>query len=154
MDQHWSQSTPNGPQNGPASISATGSMQPRPQVVQIVTKSGGLKWVFWMVIGLFLFGGVFIIGLVLGAGFVAAATGEDSLVYRREYRAGPRGHIDILPVEGEINGSAAEYVHDAVEDILSRGKADAVILRVDSPGGEVAASDQIWHEIERLKIAG
>ena len=45
-------------------------------------------------------------------------------------------------------------MRSAVEYALHQSNIRAIVLRVDSPGGGVTSSDQIWYEIERLKKKG
>ena len=59
--------------------------------------------------------------------------------------------IAVIPVDGIISSDSADPAGNTMVDVikaeLDRAKADdrvkAVILKVDSPGGEVMASDQI-----------
>lgn len=72
-----------------------------------------------------------------------------------------RPQVAIVVAEGEIAGgerppgsiggeSTAELLRDARDD----DKVKTVVLRVDSPGGEVFASEQIRREVVELKKAG
>jgi protease IV len=76
-------------------------------------------------------------------------------------RADPRPQVAIVVAEGEITGgemppgniggeSTAALLRDARDD----EDVKAVVLRVDSPGGEVFASEQIRREVVLLKEAG
>jgi protease-4 len=64
--------------------------------------------------------------------------------------------IAIVPVEGIITSdgmdgrgySFVEYIRDQLELAQKDGSVKAVILKVNSPGGEVLASDDIYHAIE------
>ncbi len=130
-------------------------MQATPQVVHIQTRPGGLGRAVGIIAGLCMFGFVFTVGLVLGIAVMFASTGANSSIVEGTWRDGTgRATIAILPVEGVIDGRKAAFVQDAVAHILDSGDFDAVILRVDSPGGGVTASDEIWYEIERLRNAG
>jgi protease-4 len=73
----------------------------------------------------------------------------------------PRPQVAVVVAAGEIAGgeqppgtvggvSTAELLREARED----DKVKALVLRVDSPGGEVFASEQIRREIVELKKAG
>jgi protease-4 len=75
--------------------------------------------------------------------------------------ADPRPQVAIVVAEGEITGgeqppgtiggeSTAALLRDARDDTAVK----AVVLRVDSPGGEVFASEQIRREVVALKKAG
>jgi protease-4 len=64
--------------------------------------------------------------------------------------------IAVITVDGVISGSTADQsgnnIVDVIQAQLDRAKDDrrvkAVILKVDSPGGEVLASDEIYREIK------
>jgi protease-4 len=58
--------------------------------------------------------------------------------------------IVILPVNGTINDEMARNVHDSLAALREK-PPKVLILRVDSGGGGVAASDRIWHEIKMFK---
>jgi protease-4 len=123
-------------------------------VIHIVARPGGLWRTVTIVIGLLLFGGVFFLGLGLGAFSVMLAPSSESVILHQTYRDGRAGRIAILPIFDVIDSDRAEFARMAVDDILNDGGFDAVVLRVDSPGGGVTASDQIWAEVKRLKKAG
>jgi protease-4 len=72
-----------------------------------------------------------------------------------------RRQVAVVVAEGEITGgeqppgtiggvSTSALLREARDD----DKVKAVVLRVDSPGGEVFASEQIRREVEGLKAAG
>ncbi len=61
-----------------------------------------------------------------------------------------RRRIVIVPINGAIGDQTAKFVHAALKR-LRDDPPKAVILRVDSPGGGVAASDRIWHELVQFK---
>lgn len=148
------------PNSPPSSFSPTPGYAPgyapppRAQVVHVVAKPGG----FWRAVGivaaLALFAVVFFFGLGAGILIVVAGSAADSVVFHETYRKGGPSEVAVIPVEGIIDGQQAEFVRDAVNDVLKNGDVSAVVLRVDSPGGEVNASDQIWYEIKRLKDRG
>jgi protease-4 len=147
---------PNVPYGGPSYPPSGGYnpppyLPPPPQVVHVVAKPGGLSRAVGFVIGLFLFAAVFGVGMGVGMLVIAAATGYESAVIRRTYREGGSNTIAIIPIRGVINDRQAEFVHAAVDNIVKDRSVRAVVLRVDSPGGDVAASDEIWNEIRRLK---
>ncbi len=58
--------------------------------------------------------------------------------------------IVVIPIKGMIDSSTADFVHKvfkALRDDLPK----AIVLRVDSGGGSVGASDRIWYEITQFK---
>ncbi|MCX5658175.1 MAG: signal peptide peptidase SppA [Planctomycetota bacterium] len=60
--------------------------------------------------------------------------------------------VVILPISGAIDDSTASFIHEAVR-LLKEKPPAAIVLRVDSPGGGVSASDRIWHELTEYRKA-
>lgn len=60
--------------------------------------------------------------------------------------------VVVVEVLGVIDASMAEYLREAFI-YLEQNPPDAVVLRVDSGGGGVTASDQIWHYFDQFKSA-
>lgn len=58
--------------------------------------------------------------------------------------------IVIVPIDGLIDDSTAKFVRDAVH-ALREDAPKAIVLRVESGGGTVGASDRIWHELTRMQ---
>ncbi len=72
-----------------------------------------------------------------------------------------RPQVAVVVAEGEIRGgeqAAGKIGGDSTSALLRQARKDkdvkAVVLRVDSPGGEVFASEQIRREVDALKQAG
>ena len=79
------------------------------------------------------------------------ATGNDVQVRRTVQRGDRETQIAIIPVEGAITDQTASEVSAAVTRI--KDNVDAVLLRVDSPGGGVTPSDRIDHDLQKLRDA-
>lgn len=124
---------------------------PIPHVVHIRAKPGGLWSSLGFILGIMIFAGAFFVGIMFGVFGMIAASSTEAMLVEQNYRSGSREKIVILPVEGVIDARQSEFVRAAVDSILNDKRVRAVVLRVDSPGGGVTASDQIWYEVERLK---
>ncbi len=106
-------------------------------------------------------------------GAVLAEAGEDSSLYdigdyvgAREVpeRDGPvvgliygLGPVQLGESEnesgfGQVMGS--DTVAQAISDALEDEEVEAIVFRVDSPGGSYVASDVIWREMQRAREAG
>src|ERR1700689_210575 len=70
------------------------------------------------------------------------------------YASGPirQGRSTRSPLGGTAMGS--DTVAAALRSALADEQARAVLLRVNSPGGSAVASDTIWREVVRLRVAG
>jgi protease-4 len=129
--------------------------------VQVVNRPASFGRLFGAFLtGLSVVGGVFLTGIIIGAllaafaGFWAADRGMDQYVLWSTYRDGGSDTVAIIPIEGEIDAPRAEFVRLCVEDILDDSAVRAVVLRIVSGGGGVTASDETWHQIERLRQNG
>jgi protease-4 len=76
-----------------------------------------------------------------------------------------RPEVSVIVIAGTITkgksgaGLSGSTVGDvtiakALSEARESSNVKAVVLRVDSPGGDALASDLIWHEVERLKAEG
>ena len=84
----------------------------------------------------------------------------DSQIAKAEAPA-PQGHIALVVVQGELaDGDSDQGVAggDTISELLDEARrdegVDAVLLRVDSPGGSVWASEQIRRAVQNLQKAG
>ena len=130
-----------------------------PQVVYATPRSGGGAGVVLgvfaaLMLAVLVAGGAFIFGLAAGAaGSSAGAVDVKNDVVRRTVQRGDReSQIAIIPVEGAITDQTASEVSAAVAR-AQNDNVDAVLLRVDSPGGGVTPSDRIDHDLQKLRDA-
>ncbi len=143
-----------GMENSPPLIAAT---QPAP------AKKGGLRL---LVVGLILAATLFMGGLVVLMVFLAPSSmagvetnGEESYSRFVVRKGSGDDKIALVDVYGLISSysfdeSGRDLVTGIREQLTLAGKDDdvkAVILRVDSPGGEVLASDEIYKAIRAFQ---
>jgi protease-4 len=72
-------------------------------------------------------------------------------------------HVALVTAAGEISAGrsrsgamggqvvGAETLIEALRQVRTRRSIRAVVLRIDSPGGDAEASDEIWREVSRLR---
>ena len=113
-------------------------------------RSGCLRRLFWPIL---------MISLVVNASYIASRSGTfvpDTL--EEQYVAGAidptEDKIAVVRVEGLIAISEVDFAVKQIRQARRDEKVKAVVLRVDSPGGTVTGSDQIWREIALLKGDG
>jgi len=105
-----------------------------------VTSSKNTKALF----GIFAMVFVFFVILVVFAYVTMNAFNETSLTQKKSNKA----HIGVITIEGAIMDSkeAIEMLQAAEED----KQLQAIILRIDSPGGAVGPTQEIYEEIQRI----
>lgn len=102
-------------------------------------KRNNLVWV--VVIGLFALG-AFSLLLVVGALALSDGGGFSGV-------GGDR--IAVIPVEGVIGDDMAKNINQHLKQYGDDARVKAIILRINSPGGGVAASQEIYREVKRAK---
>jgi len=131
--------------------------------------SGGFLRGCLIVVGiLFLVGAVFSMVMVVAIATIANSMGSSALPgsdnYTTEFISGNPGannRIAVIDVKGEITRSTDSFSYSGIANsesivkLIRAAKDDdsvkAIIIDLDTPGGEVTASDEIYHE---LKLCG
>jgi len=95
---------------------------------------------------------VLIVSLLLNIYFaIIFAAQFQTGVREAPYAEGSDEHkVVIVEVEGTIDSDMAEYLRQTF-GMLGDDPPQAVVMRIDSGGGGVTASDQIWHYLDRFK---
>ncbi len=65
----------------------------------------------------------------------------------------PPAQVIVVPIVGAIDMDLARLVQAWLAPLRERSAVKAVVLRIDSPGGDPAASDLIWHAVKRLRAS-
>ena len=97
------------------------------------------RMLFWLLLG----GGAFILLTVVALALLLAYGGENS----GDFAFGNR--IQVVDVEGELVDSRP--IIEQLKKYEDSKSVPAILLNVDSPGGGVAASQEIYTEIKRLR---
>ena len=112
------------------------------------------RWIWIVVTAITAFG----LGALCAASVTLAVLGADGVLQRPA--------VAIVRVEGQIlpgdapdglfgvGGAYAELITRQLRALQRNPAVKAVVLRVDSPGGEVVASDEIAKEVKRTREAG
>ena len=124
-----------------------------PATIKVVATNGGFRTFVAFLSAMFIFLIVFIVGIIAGISALASSQADDSIVHSSISQEGTSSTIAVLNISGVIDGSNADYAKQAVRTIIEDKNVKAVVLRVDSPGGGVTASDEIWHAIQKIKEA-
>ena len=121
-------------------------------------KKKGSGWkIFWgIVITLsILVNGIMLIGIIGMGAVLAGGSGgsiyDDGLEEKILIDGSHRQKIAVINLVGIIDGKMSEWVNQQVERAENDDNVKALILRINSPGGGVSASDQIHYGISRFK---
>ncbi|MEN8126295.1 MAG: signal peptide peptidase SppA [Planctomycetota bacterium] len=79
------------------------------------------------------------------------ASGDNGLVEKVLIDGQRANKIAVIDIEGVINGEMSHWVQKQLKTAEDDGNVKALIVRIASPGGGVAPSDQIHYYITRFK---
>ncbi len=104
--------------------------------------------------------GSLLLGMGLGKSVSSSVRVEQPKKFEEQVlvEGGGPGKVAVIPLEGIISFGASGALGDSLVDDLKAAfrqaeedpSIKAVVMNVDSPGGEVTASDAIYHEIQRF----
>jgi protease-4 len=95
---------------------------------------------------------LWVIGIILGASIVIAViiSGSGSGSEEAEYDlSGSRAKVAVVNLTGTIMSSRA--IVSTLQTLADNRSVKAIVLRVDSPGGGVAASQEIFEEVKSIR---
>ena len=136
---------PIGPQQAKP-ISGLGATAPAPK-----RRSG---WrIFWgIVLGLSIMANFVLFLMLIGVVAVFATGQRGSLLTEEVVREGPaRNKIVVVNVQGIINGELAGDVYRQLKAARRDRRVKGLIIHVNSPGGTISASDQIYKQIQKFR---
>jgi protease-4 len=116
-------------------------MQPQPR-----TKSFGRRLLTWL--GALFFCGSVLLNLILLAVLAVSMSPNSGLQAVTVSEGSSSQIVAVYSVEGTIGEETAAEFRKFQREVQTNGDIKAVVLRVDSPGGTVAASDEIYQMIK------
>ncbi|MDO4570132.1 MAG: signal peptide peptidase SppA [Planctomycetia bacterium] len=100
-------------------------------------------------LGLFLLP-FFIIAIVASVGTISDSVATRKILSGPKIVSSDVSKIAIIRVEGTIMSNTG-FINDQIEDVMKDDSVRAIVLRIDSPGGSVSASDYYYNKLTRLR---
>jgi len=116
-------------------------------------KKGSVWRVFWAIFtGMSVLANILLFLMVIGlAAFFAAGAGKDFFT-EKVIQEGPRANkIAVINLKGVIDDRQADGIYRQISFAGKDKNVKGLILRVNSPGGTISASDQIHNEILKFR---
>ncbi len=133
------------------------SSEPVPGVGQIgpavkpPRRGTGWKVFFGIVLALSILANIALVLMLIGI-VAIFTTGQRDLLIEEVIRKGPvRNKIAVITIEGIINGEEAQDVYKQLKTARQDKHIKGLIVRVNSPGGTISGSDQIYNEIRKYR---
>jgi protease-4 len=126
-----------------------------PGPVQPITgpssKGTGWKIFYGIILALSILANLALFMILIGV-VTLFATAQQRDIDEEVVRDGPRANkIVIISLEGIIQSEQAEDVYKQIKIAREDKHVKGVILRVNSPGGTISGSDQIYNEIQKYR---
>ncbi len=120
-------------------------------IVETRKKGSGWRILLGIMLALSIIANFLMFFMLIGA-FMFFATGQRSELTEEIIREGPMGaKIAMVTLQGVIYGEQAESVYKQLQAARKDRHVKAVIIQVNSPGGTISASDQIYEEIRKFR---
>ncbi len=137
-------------------MSADRTQHPVPPGTQtiIIQQPPRRGWFSWLLVGLLGLSLVLNMGQLLALALLFAGSDSDPAAPIETHYSGDmlaNDKIALVDVTGTIMPPFTERILDTLDAIEDDGDVRAVILVVDSPGGLVADSHQIYHRLKQLR---
>ena len=122
-----------------------------PPVTKTPKKRTGWR-IFWgIIIGLSVLVNIVLFMMLIGV-VAVFATGQKGIFTEEVIQAGPRAtKIAVIKVQGIIDNEQAQDVYRQLKTARQDKRVKGLIIRVNSPGGAISASDQIYNEILKYR---
>ena len=131
--------------------SAQTAYGPGPGQTQKPKKQTGWK-IFWAVsLGLSVLANIVLFLMLIGVLAIFAA-GQKGIFTEDVIQAGPKNNkIAVINIKGIIDAGQAEDIYRQLKTAREDERVKGLIIRVNSPGGTISASDQIYNEILKYR---
>lgn len=134
------------PEAQPLPVPSAGSPPPRPR-----SSGSGCLLGISMLLNFFLLvilGGLFVLGVL----FAKMGEDPDANLHEKFHSgtASAKDKVAIIEVEGVIFEGAIDYAKKQIEQAAEDDQVKAVVLRINSPGGSITASDELHRRITEL----
>ena len=148
FEQESNMSSPMEPQpSGPIS-----GLNASPPTIRTARKGSGWR-IFWGIVLAFSVMANIALFLMLIGVVALFATGQRGMLTEEVIREGPaRNKIAMITLQGVIQGQLASDVYQQLKVAGRDRRVKGVIVRVNSPGGTISASDQIYKQIREFRI--
>jgi protease-4 len=122
-----------------------------PQPIKPARKGTGWR-IFWGIVLAFSFMANLVLFLMLIGVVALFTTGQRGMLTEEIIREGPaRNKIAVITLQGIIQGQLAGEVYQQLKVAGRDRRVKGLIVRVNSPGGTISASDQIYKEIRKFR---
>ena len=116
-------------------------------------KASGWSIFFRIVLVLSIIGNVFMLLLLVAVSASGLVQSGSKGLYTEEtlVKGNRSNKVVVISIQGVINSETSSDIRSQIQTARNDANVKALIIRTNTPGGGVAASDQIHHEIEKFR---
>jgi len=122
---------------------------PIPATAPVKKSRTGWK-IFWgIILTISILANIALLLTLIGAAAIVA-TGQAGIFAEEVLQEGPRAtKIAVISIQGVIDDEKTQDIHSQLKSAAKDSRIKALIIRVNSPGGRVSSSDEIYNEIRK-----
>ncbi len=149
-DQPKEQRAPYLPLNQP--VSEFAQAVPGPSTVAARPKTSAWRILWWFLFAFSIIGNIMLFLALMGAMAFFALGSQQGVFNEDVIQAGARSNkIVVISLHGIIDDRQARHVQEQIKMARADPAVKGLIVRTNSPGGTISASDQIHREIEKFQ---
>ena len=124
---------------------------PMPAAAPVKKSRSGWR-IFWSIIlTISILANIVLLLTLIGAAAIIA-TGQAGMFSEEVMQEGPRTtKIAVINIQGVIDDEKTQDIHSQLKSATKDSRIKALIIRVNSPGGRVSSSDEIYNEIREYR---
>jgi protease-4 len=124
---------------------------PIPTVVPAKKTKSGWR-IFWgIILTISILANIALLLALIGAAAVLA-TGQRGIFTEEVIQEGPRTtKIAVISLQGVIDDEKVQDIHSQLKSAAKDDRVKGLIIRINSPGGRVSSSDEIYNEIRKYR---
>jgi protease-4 len=114
-------------------------------------RRGVAGWVVLSIVLIVMLIGSVLLNIVLGVGFVASGVGGHEISQNSLVSGSADQQVAVISLTGVITDATRQKFDQLIHDVEETHHLKGVIIDINSPGGEVTPSDEIYERIAKLK---
>ncbi len=137
--------SPPGPPPGPGELRSLPPLAPPPAASSVLGCAFALSFACNLLLGLVLLFGAFLM--------LKKSDAATSPLTEQHYtgKSGAADKVAIITLDGVILEGLLGYVHKQIDQAAGDKQVKAVVVRINSPGGSITASDDLYHRLRELR---
>ncbi len=114
-------------------------------------RRGGTGWMIFSILLIMLLMGSVLLNIIFGIGFAVSTVGGHEISQNTIVSGSADQQVAVVALNGVITDATRQKVEQLIREVEDTHNLKGLILDINSPGGEVTPSDEIYERIAKLK---